>query len=47
MTIRNRKRPSGVTVMLSAQERKEVGKAADAAGLSPSVFIRLITMSAI
>lgn len=46
-TIRNRKRPAGVTVMLTEQERKEVRKAADQAGLSLSVFIRLITMSAL
>jgi hypothetical protein len=47
MTIRNRNRPSGVTVMLSEIEKKAVRKAADQAGLSLSVFIRLITMSAI
>ena len=45
--VKDRKRAAGITVMMSEQERQEVRKAAEAAGLSQSVFVRLITLAAI
>jgi hypothetical protein len=45
--VKDRKRAAGVTVMMSDQERQEVRKAAETAGLSLSVFVRLITLAAI
>ncbi len=46
-TVRNRKRPSGLTVMLTVEERREMQKAADEAGLALSVFIRLLAINAV
>lgn len=42
-----RKRRSVVTLMLTAEERQEMRKAADAAGLPLSMFLRLLAMAAI
>ena len=44
--MRTRRR-AGVTVMLTEPERQELRKAADAAGLSLSVFVRLLTLAVI
>ena len=43
--VRNRKRRTGITVMLTEQERQELQKAADASGLALSVFIRVLAVT--
>lgn len=45
--IRNKKRPKGLTLMLSEEERQALLKAADEAGLPLSVFIRLLAVNAL
>jgi hypothetical protein len=44
---RPRKRPVGVTIMVSVEERQEMRDAADQAELPLSMFLRLLTMAAI
>ena len=44
---RPRKRPVGVTVMVSEEERQEMRDAADQAELPLSMFLRLLVMAAI
>jgi hypothetical protein len=44
---RPRKRPVGVTIMVSEEERQEMRDAADQAELPLSMFLRLLTMAAI
>jgi hypothetical protein len=46
-TSRPRKRPVGVTIMVSEEERQEMRDAADQAELPLSMFLRLLTMAAI
>jgi hypothetical protein len=46
-TPRPRKRPVGVTIMVSEEERREMRDAADRAELPLSMFLRLLTMAAI
>jgi hypothetical protein len=41
------KRPKGLTLALTDQERQDFGKAADEAGLPLSVFIRLLAVNAL
>ena len=42
-----RKRSADIRVMTTAVERKELQKAADAAGLALAVFIRLLALAAV
>ena len=44
---RSRRRPSGITVMVSAEERQEMRRAADQAEMPLSMFVRMITLAAI
>jgi hypothetical protein len=44
---RSSKRPAGITVMVSSEERHEFRKAADQAGLPLSMFIRMIALAAV
>jgi hypothetical protein len=44
---RSSKRPAGITVMVSAEERQEFRMAADQAGLPLSMFIRMIALAAV
>jgi hypothetical protein len=46
-TSRPRKRPLGVTIMVSEEERQEMRDAADQAELPLSMFLRLLVMAAI
>jgi hypothetical protein len=44
---RPRKRPVGVTIMVSEEERQQMRDAADQAELPLSVFLRLLVMAAL
>ena len=42
----NRKRPNHLPIMLSDEEKTELRKAADRAGMAMSVFIRVMALEA-
>ena len=45
--MQKRKRSADIRVMATPEERRELQKGADAAGLALSVFIRLLALAAV
>jgi hypothetical protein len=43
----NRKRAAALTVMLTDQERQQLNREAEKAGVAPSLFMRVMTFAAI